>query len=98
MEQLEIREHSLDELINEIEKIITEPYSEWKIGVSGNGKLDDEGCISTVVFSPNNNPAVLAAYNHFSRLGMAAKQPVPSEPKYLYLFKDSWAKNIEVNF
>ena len=54
--------------------------------------MDDEKCLSTVVFSPNNNHAVLSAYNHFAVLGMAAKQPVPSEAKYLYLFKETWEK------
>ena len=83
MHQEIIREHSLDELISGIDKIIAEPYSEWKVGIADGSKLDDEGCASTVVFNPNNNPAVLAAYNHFKGLGMTAKQPVPSETKYL---------------
>ena len=92
MNQEIIREHSLEELLTAIHEVVTEPYHEWEIGIIGNGKMDDEGCLSTVVFSPNNQPAVLAAYNHFAGLGMAAKQPVLSETKYLYLFKETWEK------
>ena len=90
--------YTLEHLIAEVEKIVTEPYCEWEIGVCNDDKMDDEGCVSTAVFNPNNNEAVLSAYNHFKSLGMAAKQPIPSETKYLFLFKNSWAKNIEVNF
>ncbi len=92
MNQEIIRQHSLKELLTAINEVVTEPYHEWKIGIVGDGKMEDEGCLSTVVFNPNNNPAVLAAYNHFAVLGMAAKQPVPSETKYLYLFKETWEK------
>ena len=92
MDQEIIREHSLDELISSINETAREPYHEWKIGI-GNGKvMDDEKCLSTVVFSPNNDPAVLAAYNHFAMLGMAAKQPIPQPTKCLYLFKETWEK------
>ena len=90
--------HSTQYLINEVAKLITEPYSDWTIGIHGNGRLNDEGCISTVVFNPNNNRAVIDAYNHFSGLGMTTKQAVPTETKYLFLFKNTWTKNLQVNF
>ena len=98
MKHDETRVHSLGELIADIESFVTEPYSAWKIGI-GNGKgMDDEGCISTIVLNPMNDPAVLATYNYFKALGMTVKEPVPSPTEYIYIFHDKWVKNIEVNF
>jgi hypothetical protein len=96
MNQEIIRKHTTKELIGEIEKIVTEPISDWVIGVGG--RLDDGGCLSTIVFNPNNSSAVVSAYKHFSRLGMAAKEPVPTETKFLYLFNKNWETNAEPIF
>ncbi len=93
-----MRAHTTNELIAEIEKIATEPYSEWKIGVSESGKMEDEGCVSTVVFNPHNSDAVIAAYNHFKEKGMTVKPCQQGNARYLYLFKNTWIKHLEVNF
>ena len=98
MKQDETRVHSLGELIADIESFVSEPYSAWKIGVGNSKGMDDEGCIGTIVLNPNNDPAVLGAYNYFKERGMTAKQPLPRPAKYIYIFHDKWTKNIEVNF
>ena len=92
MEQQIIRKHSLIELIMEVNKTATDPYSEWKIGIGNSKEMDSERYINVIVFNPNNNPAVLDAYNHFKDLGMVAKPFTGTETKYLYMYKIGGAK------
>ena len=93
-----MKKYALEYLIQEIEKTVTEPYSEWKIGIGNRKVMDDEGCISTIVLNPNNNPAVLSTYNYFKAQGMSVKEPVPSPTEYIYIFKDSWTKKPDLGF
>jgi len=78
-------EFSTQFLIDEIAKIATLPFSDWKIGIGE--KTDSERHVNVTVFSPNNSTAARLAYEHFTSLGMTAKPPIGTEMKYLYLFK-----------
>lgn len=78
--------YSAQYLIEEVAKVITQPYSDWKIGVCSNGKIDSEGSTSLTVFNPENSAATLAAYKHFRELGAAAIEPYYTDAKYLYLY------------
>jgi len=78
-------------LIDEIAKVATHPYSEWKIGMGE--KIEDEGCLSTVVFNPQNGEVALRAYQYFVGLGMSGKPSKAGAATYVYLFKEAWQKS-----
>lgn len=73
-------------LIEEAGKVITQPYSDWKIGVCSNGKIDSEGSTSLTVFNPQNSAAAVAAYKHFRGLGVIAVEPFYTDAEYLYMY------------
>ena len=79
-------------LIDEVKKVVTEPYSEWKIGIASDGDFDSERYINITFFNPENNVATLATYLHFRELGMKAVEPFFTDAKYLYLYKIDGAK------
>lgn len=78
--------YSAQYLIEQVALAITQPYSEWKIGVCSNAKIDSEGNMSLTVFNPENSQAVVAAYKHFKALGVIAIEPYYADAKYLYLY------------
>ena len=95
---LEKNIYSSQELIDKISESIQLPYDNWTIGISDGTTLNDEGCLSTIVFNPNNNQAVLDAYNHFRALGLSVKHPTPQTTKYIYLYQKSWIKKFDISF
>lgn len=80
-------QHTTESLISEVGKVVTPPYSEWKIGLANNANFDSEGYMNICLFSPENNMAVISAYNHFVGQGMVGKPPFLTDAKYLYLYK-----------
>ena len=76
-----------NQLINEVESVVKRSYSKWKIGIASNSNLDTEQHINVAVFNPQNDAAIVAAYDYFKSLGMVAKPFSGSEAKYLYLYK-----------
>lgn len=82
-----MEQHTTESLISEVSKVVTQPYSEWKIGLANNANFDSEGYINISLFNPENNSAVISAYNHFVGQGMVGKPPFLSDAKYLYMYK-----------
>jgi hypothetical protein len=76
-----------NQLINEVERRIKQPYNKWKIGIADSANLDTEHHINVTVFNPQNSEAILATYDYFREHGMVAKPFSGNDAKYLYLYK-----------
>ena len=75
-----------EHLISLVTCMISEPYSEWRIGVSSKENVDSENS-SMTMFNVRNNEATLSALNHFVAIGVQPKKPIGKRAKFLYLYK-----------
>ena len=81
-----------NQLINQVDKIVKQPYNKWKIGIAGNSEPDTERYINVTVLIVENEEAIFAAYTYFKEQGMIAKPFTEKAAKCLYLYKTGGAK------
>jgi len=73
------------ELINAILGKVTEPYSDWRIGLSENGRHNSEGFIFTM-YSLYSKEEISEAYEYFTEKGMEPVYMIGAYPAMLYIF------------
>jgi hypothetical protein len=79
-----------EDLITEIEKTITQPYSDWAIGLSYDKDVETHFHQSVTFSYEKSGVALLSSYLHFTGHGMHGIIPYYSDATHLYLYKKEW--------
>lgn len=78
-------------LINSILQDVSEPYSNWKIGITSSGRMNNEG-IETIAYFEYNREEVLEAFAYFTQRGMRGIPKIGLDPVNIYIFNVNGAK------
>jgi len=82
-------------LILEIEKRITKPYKNWRIGISESTGYDTEGYTDAMLFGShvtNTEEEVQQAHDYFVKQGMVSQPKIGHRCVYLYLYSINGSK------
>lgn len=72
-------------LIDRILEKATEPYSDWRIGLTETGRHNSEGFIFTA-YCNYSKEEILSAYEYFTHKGMVPVYMIGAQPASLYIF------------
>lgn len=75
----------VNELIKAIYEKATEPYSDWKIGITSTGRMNSEGIVACAYYGYTNQE-VLEAFEYFTRKGMIPIHKIGLDAVNLYIF------------
>jgi len=75
----------VNELIKAIYERATEPYSDWKIGITSTGRMNSEGIVACAYYGYTRQE-VLEAFEHFTKRGMIPIHKIGLDAVNLYIF------------
>lgn len=78
-------------LIDTIIKEVSEPYSNWKIGITSSGRMNSEG-IAAVLHTGYNREEVVDAFAYFTQRGMRGLHRIGLGPINIYVFNVNGVK------
>jgi hypothetical protein len=78
-------------LINSILQDVSEPYSNWKIGITSSGRMNSEG-VAAVLHTGYNKEEVMEAFAYFTQRGMRGLHRIGLDPINIYVFNVNGVK------
>jgi len=75
----------INELIKTIYEKVTEPYNDWKIGITSTGRMNSEGIVACT-YCGYTSQEVLEAFEYFTQRGMIPIHKIGLDAVNLYIF------------